>query len=969
MKCSKCNQEINTGSPFCGSCGAKVENVSRFCPGCGTSVANDLKFCGTCGANLSDEVQQTQAVPTTQVVQSKFCGGCGQSVPFDSKFCGTCGFVFTDVVQQPAQPSAASIKFKETLTKIKDFIINHKIPVIAVTSIILVAIIGWICFQKFYDFTKLSWVENYGDYDVTHVTGGELKLKVEAYDKEESLITDIKYSADGGEVTSDGTKVTWVLPEKEGTYKITAEAPSGKKITKKVEIVKMSNNIDNPMPVGFDRTTEEITDNDGDGILNDEEKSLGTNPNLADTDSDGLSDYYEINESKTKPTVADTDGDGIRDGDELDLGLDPLKSDSKGDGIKDGDRELTYDVKNEKLDITIKITGKGNIASTTIDVLKNSTFEDMDGLLNTVYNFYTDGKVNSAIVTIKYDEAEIKAKGLDENNLTLYYFDEETKKLEPMPTKVNPENNTITVTLSHFSKYVIGDKNVVLVNNKAQILFVVDNSVSMYSEQQMIDAGYDSSTGAIGNDTEFKRLTLTNNMVGMFTGNYEFAVAEFSGNYVNLQDFSTNKDDIKTAVNKMKSKWNSDANGTDIIEALKSGINEFENDGNSHYLVLMTDGKNTEGSLSYNQSSIITAAKEKNIKVCVIGLGTNLDTDELDEIAEATGCDYYHASNSSALDEIYALVGADINYNLVDTDNDGKVDGMIVADSGFITTRDGFNFSNFRSVQEEGGNCFGMAMFAMLYYKDELPMQMSAHTQSKFYLRYFKTIEWTSSGYDLDNTYFESGEPLYEYNFQDEAVRLRLKDFPEDVRNRVEDKVFYVNKEYYDMWEKIGIKFHIKKYDGENKNIEKYQTVGWIDIENEKFHKNADNDDVQMLKAIWRLFMYQMDGDTLPFSGSHDKAYNKLVTELKSGNPMVIGINGNHAINAVRLIQDLEDANKFKLEVYDNNYPGEVRYIEITRNKYNKIQLNYTAWTNEYEYKFKYAGKDTTVELSLAEVN
>ena len=83
--------------------------------------------------------------------------------------------------------------------------------------------------------------------------------------------------------------------------------------------------------------------------------------------------------------------------------------------------------------------------------------------------------------------------------------------------------------------------------------------------------------------------------------------------------------------------------------------------------------------------------------------------------------------------------------------------------------------------------------------------------------------------------------------------------------------------------------------------------------------------------------MYQMDGETLSFNANPDKAYSKLFTELKSGTPMVIGINGNHAINAVRLIQDLEDANKFKLEVYDKamikhtnfkKFNGEVKDIE-----------------------------------------
>ena len=246
----------------------------------------------------------------------------------------------------------------------------------------------------------------------------------------------------------------------------------------------------------------------------------------------------------------------------------------------------------------MQINGKGNIASSTIDIIKNSTFTDMDGLLDTIYNFYTTGKIESAVVTIKYNIDEITKKGLDENNLTLYYFNEESKKLEALPTTVDKENKTITVTLKHFSKYVIGDSNVVLTNSNSQIMFVIDNSVSMYSESQMIDAGYNDSQGAIGNDIEFKRLSLTNNMIDMFTGNYEFGVAEFSGNYVNLSKFTNNTSSVKKSVNSMKSNWNSNANGTNIISALNKGIDEFKKDENSHYIVLLTDGKNTEGYLS-----------------------------------------------------------------------------------------------------------------------------------------------------------------------------------------------------------------------------------------------------------------------------------------------------------------------------------------------------------------------------------
>ena len=54
------------------------------------------------------------------------------------------------------------------------------------------------------------------------------------------------------------------------------------------------------------------------------------------------------------------------------------------------------------------------------------------------------------------------------------------------------------------------------------------------------------------------------------------------------------------------------------------------------------------------------------------------------------------------------------------------------------------------------------------------------------------------------------------------------------------------------------------------------------------------------------------------------------------------------------MIQDKNDSNSFKLEVYDNNYPGETRYINIKRSKYSKFQLNYTAWVNDYNYTFTY---------------
>lgn len=106
-------------------------------------------------------------------------------------------------------------------------------------------------------------------------------------------------------------------------------------------------------------------DNDGDGLTNQDEEDLGTDPNNSDTDRDGVNDFDEVNqfqtnpfsanedkdgdglldqveilEIRTDPNLFDTDGDGVDDGDEVENGINPFSSDTDGDSISDFD-ELT----------------------------------------------------------------------------------------------------------------------------------------------------------------------------------------------------------------------------------------------------------------------------------------------------------------------------------------------------------------------------------------------------------------------------------------------------------------------------------------------------------------------------------------------------------------------------------------------------------------------------------------------------
>ncbi|MGA0900414.1 MAG: binary toxin-like calcium binding domain-containing protein [Luteolibacter sp.] len=83
-----------------------------------------------------------------------------------------------------------------------------------------------------------------------------------------------------------------------------------------------------------------VVDTDGDGLTDFEEFNLGTNPLLVDTDNDGILDFDEVNSTfgyLTDPLLVDTDGDGLDDWDEYTFGTDPTVIDTDGDGLSDGD--------------------------------------------------------------------------------------------------------------------------------------------------------------------------------------------------------------------------------------------------------------------------------------------------------------------------------------------------------------------------------------------------------------------------------------------------------------------------------------------------------------------------------------------------------------------------------------------------------------------------------------------------------
>ena len=87
-----------------------------------------------------------------------------------------------------------------------------------------------------------------------------------------------------------------------------------------------------------------ILDTDGDQLTDIEEiRTYGTNPLKPDTDGDGLGDAEELREYKTNPLKIDSDNDDLTDGNEVEVHrTNPLSADSDGDKLNDGDEVGRY---------------------------------------------------------------------------------------------------------------------------------------------------------------------------------------------------------------------------------------------------------------------------------------------------------------------------------------------------------------------------------------------------------------------------------------------------------------------------------------------------------------------------------------------------------------------------------------------------------------------------------------------------
>ncbi len=500
-------------------------------------------------------------------------------------------------------------------------------------------------------------------------------------------------------------------------------------------------------PTKYDTDGNGVSDGkedfDKDGLVTIEEIELGTSVVSEDSDGDGLSDGDEISISLTNPILYDTDEDSFADGEELQLGLNPMKADSDDDGIIDGEESIlqseTLVLDNENtavLDVTVNISAKGSLEG---KVFVENTYEtdklsrDVVGLVGCPINIETFIEFDTAEIVFSYDESLLGET--NENNLCIMWYDEENKEYKLLENSVcNTENNTVSCVTTHFSTYLLVDKQIWLDVMRQNI----DYNSYTYTDDELVNYDIIIALDYTMTSEEVKEQEeIANNIIdGMIEGDRilifytkaDGVSARYTSTYA--LSWATNKDAAREALN--PNAFSSIFSQNYILPtgaydactelAIQAVSIAMPDDSENEKLAFVFYSGNwyneNNGTAKFNLVTGIDDAIEEEIKIHTISLGENTN-DYMDEEIRRT---YGQSFVAKTLEELKGLLQNYLDvetsntciveeFDYHDTDGDGlydtyEINGMRIQ-NGTVVYTDPFNADSdndgLSDYQEMGG--------------------------------------------------------------------------------------------------------------------------------------------------------------------------------------------------------------------------------------------------------------------------
>lgn len=404
-----------------------------------------------------------------------------------------------------------------------------------------------------------------------------------------------------------------------------------------------------------DGVLDPADDIDGDGLDTAREIAIGTRAYQADSDDDRLNDDSELAVG-TDPLVADTDGDHLVDGDEVTLGSDPTKADTDGDGIADDQEQHQHETRDDALGTVVTATGKGD-APLAVQIRGAPELDAVSGAVAPAVEVVPEKPLVGATVEMRFDPAAVQSG----TQLAVLHFDNGTGTFDrPADQSVDRARGVATVKTDRFSPFIIVD--IAEFEQVWQNEIVVPREGS--GQVSSIDSGLaiDSSGSMLDNDPQRLRLEAAKLFVDSLLSGDRVAVVDFDSSATVLQPLTEDLAAAKAAIDQV----NSDG-GTDIGAGLRATLDQLPADPTrGRVAVLLTDG------LGPYDSSLTTRAKDAGVVVYTVGLGSSVDAALLQSIADGTGGKYFYVDQADGLKDAYERIADDLGKP--DTDGDGISD-------------------------------------------------------------------------------------------------------------------------------------------------------------------------------------------------------------------------------------------------------------------------------------------------------
>lgn len=167
----------------------------------------------------------------------------------------------------------------------------------------------------------------------------------------------------------------------------------------------------------------------------------------------------------------------------------------------------------------------------------------------------------------------------------------------------------------------------------------------------------------------------------------EIMVLTFSDRVQVAETFSKDKEAVKRAIGAIKARGN-----TALYDAAWQAVRSFDDKAGRKAVILLTDGKDDDGTgkpLSKKTADdVIAAAKEINVPLFTIGLGSEIDVPVLQKIASESGGQYFASPSAEDLASLYEHIGAQLTgqyllrYTTNLTDRDGSWHRVVVKVAG-----------------------------------------------------------------------------------------------------------------------------------------------------------------------------------------------------------------------------------------------------------------------------------------------